>query len=115
MRIIEAKTSMDGKTLFCDFDDGRSTSFPYPIPMWVKQGRLAEYAEETQRWLDQGGQPGPVMTEAESTAQSRAANYIAQAERERERNLRIRAKELADSANDTVASEELQREINALE
>jgi hypothetical protein len=115
MRLNDAKTSMDGKTLHATFDDGRECAFPYPIPAKVRSGRLAKYAEEVQAWLDQGNKPEPLMTEAEAAAERKAAEYLAAAEREREKAVVIRAKELATAKADSAAVAVLDARISKME
>lgn len=115
MRLTEAKTSLDGKTLHCTFDDGRDCSFPSPIPAAVRKGRLAKYAEEAQAWLDLGNTPDPIMTEAKAAAERKAAEYMAAAEQEREQALAERAKELASAQSDSEAVTVLGARISKLQ
>lgn len=113
--LTEAKTSMDGKTLHCTFNDGRECAFPYPIPAKVRAGRLAKCADEVQAWLDLGNTPEPVMTEAEAAAEQKAAEYLAAAEKEREKDLAERAKALAEAKSDTAAVTVLDARISKLQ
>jgi hypothetical protein len=114
MKLTEAKTSVDGKTLHCVFDDGRECAFPYPIPAAVRKGRLAEYADEAQAWLDRGNVPGPILSAAEAAAERDAAKYLVAAEREREQALVERAKALAVADADAAAAARLDARIAKL-
>jgi hypothetical protein len=115
MKLTEAKTSMDGKTLHCTFDDGRECAFPYPIPPKVRGGRLSKYTDAVQAWLDLGNNPESLMTEAEASAERKAVEYLAAAEQERELALLERAKALAVSDADAAAAARLYARIVKLE
>jgi hypothetical protein len=106
---------MDGKTLECTFDDGKVVAFPYPLPESVKLGRVAEYAQAAQTWLDAGNEPQPEHTEAEAAAEAKANEYVAQARREREVADMTRAKELASAESETNAVSVLDARIAELQ
>ena len=103
MQLVSAKTSVDGKSVECEFDNDRVCVFPYPIPQKVLDGRLSEYANVVKTWIDKGNTPTPIKTSEEVVAEAKAAAYLLDAEKENEKAVFVRAKELAVAKSDTEA------------